>query len=59
MGRALAKVLAHELMHMITRSSAHGTSGVAKPALSGRQLLDQDTAFEAGDLDRIREEFFR
>jgi hypothetical protein len=56
MGRALAKVLAHELMHMITKSAVHGTSGIAKPALSGRQLVDQQTAMESDDLDRIREE---
>jgi hypothetical protein len=56
MGRALGKVLAHELMHMITRSAAHGTSGIAKPALTGRQLVDQQTSMESDDLDRIREE---
>jgi hypothetical protein len=56
MGRALAKVLAHELMHMITKSEAHGTSGIGKAALTGRQLVDHDTALEADDLDRIREE---
>jgi hypothetical protein len=56
MGRALGKVLAHELMHMITKSSEHGTGGVAKAALTGRQLVDQETSMEADDLDRIREE---
>jgi len=59
MGRALAKVLAHELMHMITKSAVHGAAGVAKAALSGRQLLDQGTTMEPDDLDRIREEAFR
>jgi hypothetical protein len=43
-------------MHMITRSAAHGTSGIAKPALTGRQLVDQQTSMESDDLDRIREE---
>lgn len=56
MGWALAKVLAHELMHMITKSAVHGTSGIAKSALTGRQLVDQQTAMESDDLDRIREE---
>jgi hypothetical protein len=59
MGRALAKVLAHELMHMITKSSQHGAEGVAKPALSGRQLLDESTRMAPRDLDRIREVAFR
>lgn len=56
LGRALGKVLAHELMHMITRSAVHGSSGVAKAALTGRQLVDRETAMESDDLDRIREE---
>lgn len=59
MGRALGKVLAHELMHMITKSRTHGSSGVAKPALTGRQLVDRETNMEADDLDRIREEVDR
>jgi hypothetical protein len=59
MGRALAKVLAHELMHMITKSAIHGAEGVAQPALSGRQLLDQGTILEPDDLHRIREVAFR
>jgi hypothetical protein len=56
LGRAIGKVLAHELMHMITKSAVHGTSGIAKPALTGRQLVDQQTGMESDDLDRIREE---
>ena len=56
LGRALAKVVAHELMHMITKSAVHGSNGIAKPALSGRQLVDRETAMESDDLDRIREE---
>src|SRR5262245_40595692 len=34
MGRAMGKVLSHELMHMLTKSTTHGTAGVAKPSLS-------------------------
>lgn len=56
MGRALGKILAHELMHMLTKSAVHGSSGVAKPALTGKQLVDRETAMESDDLDRIREE---
>jgi hypothetical protein len=56
MGRAVGKVLAHELMHMITKSEAHGAAGIAKPALTGRQLVDRETSMESDDLDRIREE---
>jgi hypothetical protein len=57
MGQAMARVLAHELMHMLTKSAAHGVAGVAKPALSGGQLLRPVMAMEPEDLDRIQQEF--
>jgi hypothetical protein len=37
-GRALGRVLAHELSHILSRSIAHGTYGVTEPALSVDQL---------------------
>jgi hypothetical protein len=37
-GRALERVVSHELVHMLKRSGDHGAEGVGKPALSGRQL---------------------
>jgi hypothetical protein len=55
MGRALAKVLAHELTHIITKSQTHGKAGVAGRSLSGRQLVDDETTLEPDDLDRIRD----
>src|ERR1019366_2269010 len=38
-GRAMGRVVAHELVHMLTKSRTHGTEGVEKPALSGKQLI--------------------
>jgi len=37
-GRALGRVVAHELAHILSRSVAHGTTGLVEPALSAGQL---------------------
>ena len=54
MGRALGRVLAHEVVHILSRSGTHGQGGVAKAALSGRQLIGEELRLEPQDLDRIR-----
>jgi hypothetical protein len=53
LGRALGRVLAHEVVHILTKSGKHGTSGVAKTALSGSQLIAPELRLEADDLERI------
>ena len=53
MGRALGRVVAHELVHMLSKSGTHGREGVAKPALSGAQLISPNLRLEPGDLERI------
>jgi hypothetical protein len=52
LGRAMGRVLAHELYHMIARTKGHGKGGVARESLSARQLIaeqldlsDHDCAF--------------
>lgn len=55
-GRAMGRVVAHELVHMLTRSATHGTQGVEKPALSGRQLIAPTLSLSAFDIDRLRQE---
>jgi len=47
-GRAMARVAAHELYHVVIGSRDHGHEGVAKPAFSVGDLLD-----ERFDFDRI------
>lgn len=54
MGRALGRVLAHEVVHILTKSGTHGRNGVAKTALSGRQLIADELHLDPEDLDRIR-----
>jgi hypothetical protein len=56
-GRALGRVVTHELVHMLTRSAEHGTEGVEKAALSGRQLIAENLSLSAFDRDRLRPKF--
>jgi hypothetical protein len=39
MGRALGRVVAHELIHILRNSKSHDRDGVAKTALSGVELI--------------------
>jgi hypothetical protein len=55
-GRALGRVVAHELVHMLTRSGQHAHEGVQKAALSGRQLIETSLPLSAMDVDRLIEE---
>jgi hypothetical protein len=57
MGRALGRVVAHELVHMLTRSADHGREGVQKAALSGRQLISASLPLSALDIDRLKERY--
>jgi hypothetical protein len=55
-GRALGRVVAHELVHMLTKSGTHGREGVEKPALSGKQLIAGVLPLSVFDLDRLKQE---
>jgi len=55
-GRALGRVVAHELVHMLTKSAVHGAEGVEKPALTGRQLIAQSLPLSAFDVARVAHE---
>jgi hypothetical protein len=52
-GRALGRVVAHELVHIISRSTAHGHEGVAQSALSRSDLTDEKLDLSPKDLLRI------
>jgi hypothetical protein len=56
-GRALGRVVAHELVHMLTKSGEHGHEGVQKPALSGKQLISASLPLSALDVDRLRQHY--
>jgi hypothetical protein len=46
-GRALGRVLAHELYHIFANTMRHGPMGVAKESYSVQDLLADDFQFEA------------
>jgi len=52
-GRALGRVVAHELVHILAKSGTHGREGVAKTALSGASLISPDLRLSPADLERI------
>jgi hypothetical protein len=54
MGRALARVVAHELFHILSGDCGHSHNGVFKKGLTGKQLIDENLDFVGHDLDRLR-----
>lgn len=45
LGRALGRVVAHELYHMLANTTRHGKTGVARHALSAKQLVSEKLDF--------------
>jgi hypothetical protein len=45
LGRALGRVVAHELYHILLRSTDHGRDGLARPAQSSSDLLAEHSSF--------------
>jgi hypothetical protein len=54
LGRALGRVLAHELVHMLSKSGGHARVGIQKSALSGKLLIAPDLQLDAADLEKLR-----
>jgi len=54
-GRALGRVLAHELVHMLTKSQHHSGGGVTRSALSPAQLVAERLRMSRADLERLKE----
>jgi mono/diheme cytochrome c family protein len=48
-GRAVARVMAHELYHIFSHMEHHGPSGVAQPSYNVRELMGDDFRFSADD----------
>jgi hypothetical protein len=53
LGRAIGRVMAHELYHIIGQTSGHGGDGIAKHVLTGTQLIGDTLEFEPEDAERI------
>jgi hypothetical protein len=52
-GRALGRVVVHEIVHMLTQSAEHGRDGVFRESLSGKQLIAPSLPLSAMDVDRL------
>jgi hypothetical protein len=52
-GRALGRVLAHEVVHILSKSGAHSRTGVTRTSLSGSQLIAPELRLGAADVERI------
>jgi hypothetical protein len=55
-GRALGRILAHELYHVIVKTRDHDSAGVAKPCFSVEDLLSSGFEFEPVTLARLHSE---
>jgi hypothetical protein len=55
LGRALGRVAAHELYHVLTTSAEHDQTGITKSALSRLDLLTGDIDLNEDALLRLRE----
>jgi hypothetical protein len=53
-GRALARVMAHELYHIVSHTAEHQERGVAKAVFSVNDLKNPNFEFDIWSLDRMR-----
>lgn len=53
-GKALGRVVAHELVHMLTGAKKHSREGVFEPALTVEQLVAGELPLSPGDIERLR-----
>jgi hypothetical protein len=56
LGRALARVIAHELFHILLRTKEHGRTGLARAGQTAAQLVAPRLNFAAEDTRRLSTE---
>lgn len=54
LGRAMGRVLAHELYHIAGETFKHGRDGVAQPGLTVEELTTRHLELDRGDVETIR-----
>ncbi len=54
-GRAMARVLAHELYHIFANTAKHGSCGIGKAAYTVQELLSDDFQFENRESQALRD----
>lgn len=52
-GRALARVVSHELYHIIGGTHLHGKKGIAQASLSGQDLVSERIELAMEDMERM------
>ena len=52
-GRAMARLLAHELYHVIANTREHGREGIGKPGFTVKNLLSERFEFETESIARL------
>ncbi len=58
-GRALGRVVVHEVVHMVGQTSKHGKSGVFRTSLSGSQLIADRMTLDEHDARLLRKSLSR
>lgn len=53
-GRAIGRVLAHELYHILANTLRHGSEGVAKPYYTAQDLLSKNFQFDSKERQELR-----
>jgi hypothetical protein len=53
-GRAMARVLAHELYHVLAQTRDHAAEGIGKPCFTAADLVSSRFEFETTSLIRLR-----
>jgi hypothetical protein len=53
LGRAIGRVMAHELYHILGQTSQHGEGGIANHTLTGGQLIGDTLEFDYEDAAKI------
>jgi hypothetical protein len=53
-GRAIGRVLAHELYHVLAKTKHHGSGGLGEAAYSSQELAADEFDFQDKEVQRIR-----
>lgn len=53
LGRALGRVVAHEVVHILGQSAGHAKDGVSKTSLSGSELIASELPLSPAELERM------
>jgi hypothetical protein len=55
LGRAMGRVLAHELFHIVAATRQHTESGISRPALTPEELIAERLEFDAEGSELLQE----